>query len=328
MAQKEPQKRTKQQKLDDLHAEFTYEDVEWRVSRKSPDGNHAIVVPYLKIISIQKRLDEVLGADNWRFEFVPVQFTGGDEDDQASGFISTLSIRLEDSGEWLWKTNGGSLTNFDPIKGGMTDAQKRAAREWGIGRYLLDWGEKQVDLLIKTTGGAVYDHWEKVKINNKWEYRYWNNPPKPSSKPASTTLGRVKEPALPKNTHTAPSTSLGDQAKPEQQPAPNKAVTGSVPNGQPQSGPVSPAERYRQQFITMCKAALGEATMVNLPNDEHWPSESFLQFFHNFNGTNGIWLKAVNLAKKDEYALPNAIAEWWNAQQAENSSVGQGEIPF
>jgi len=71
------------------------------------------------------RLDEVVGPENWKDEYAP----GPD-----GGVICGLTLRL--NGEWITKWDGADNTEFEAIKGGLSDAFKRAGYKWGIGRYL------------------------------------------------------------------------------------------------------------------------------------------------------------------------------------------------
>jgi hypothetical protein len=45
-----------------------------------------------------------------------------------------LSIRVGD--EWVTKWDGAENTDVEGVKGGLSGAMKRAAVQWGIGRYL------------------------------------------------------------------------------------------------------------------------------------------------------------------------------------------------
>jgi hypothetical protein len=47
-----------------------------------------------------------------------------------------IGIRDADTGEWIWKYDGADDTEFQATKGGLSDAFKRAAVKWGVGRYL------------------------------------------------------------------------------------------------------------------------------------------------------------------------------------------------
>jgi hypothetical protein len=45
-------------------------------------------------------------------------------------------IGLKIDGEWIWRANGAGDTQFEAEKGKASDAFKRAAVMWGVGRYL------------------------------------------------------------------------------------------------------------------------------------------------------------------------------------------------
>lgn len=44
------------------------------------------------------------------------------------------------------QTDGAENTDIEPVKGGLSDAYKRAAVKWGIGRYLYDMEAAWVDV--------------------------------------------------------------------------------------------------------------------------------------------------------------------------------------
>jgi hypothetical protein len=60
------------------------------------------------------------------------------------GYIETAkgrvicTIRLEIGGRWIEKSDGAGDTDVEGEKGGISDAFKRAAVKWGVGRYLYD----------------------------------------------------------------------------------------------------------------------------------------------------------------------------------------------
>ena len=114
--------------LDRLRDPFPDAALTWKIQTcgENDRGVWALVVPYLKTDAIRDRLDTVIGPANWKTE----QFIPG----PAGGLQCGLSIRVD--GEWLTKWDGADNTEIESIKGGMSDAFKRAARCWGIGRYL------------------------------------------------------------------------------------------------------------------------------------------------------------------------------------------------
>ncbi len=108
-----------------LAAPFNPSDLEWRPGATNADKTKALALTYLTSRAVMDRLDEVVGPPNWRDDFKP----GPD-----GGLICGLSLRLD--GEWITKWDGAENTDIEAIKGGLSDAFKRAAVKWGIGRYL------------------------------------------------------------------------------------------------------------------------------------------------------------------------------------------------
>lgn len=99
-------------------------EVEWKI--QSSKSGKTLVVPYIDARAVFNRLDECFGAIFWKNEFKEV----------SGGFIAGISIDFTQSGEWITKYDGASLTNIEPVKGGISDSMKRAAHAWGLGREL------------------------------------------------------------------------------------------------------------------------------------------------------------------------------------------------
>lgn len=87
-------------------------------------GKSPKALAYIDARDVMKRLDDVLGVDKYQTKYVAVD----------DGFICELSLRLNDG--WITRSDGASRTRIEPVKGGISDALKRAANAWGIGRYL------------------------------------------------------------------------------------------------------------------------------------------------------------------------------------------------
>lgn len=106
---------------------FEADAIEWRIQQAGEKHGRvwAICVPYVTNRAIQVRLDEVAGPENWRNEFRP----GPD-----GGVMCGISIRV--GGEWVTKWDGAENTDVEGVKGGLSGAMKRAAVQWGVGRYL------------------------------------------------------------------------------------------------------------------------------------------------------------------------------------------------
>lgn len=147
--------------LEQLSAPFPQANVHWRVQGKptNRDGKwFAMALAYIDARDVMDRLDEVAGAENWQTEY----------DETAKGrLICRLSIRI--NGEWITKSDGAGDTDVEGEKGAISDALKRAAVSWGIGRYLYRISSPWIECNVSQKGGNVYwkswvgDPWAKVK---------------------------------------------------------------------------------------------------------------------------------------------------------------------
>lgn len=106
---------------------FPPEKIEFLPGVTNKEKNAAIAIAYVTARAIQDRLDEVCGPENWKNEFVAWK-----GEHQLCG----ISIRVD--GEWITKWDGAENTDIEPLKGGLSSAFKRAAAQWGIGRYLYE----------------------------------------------------------------------------------------------------------------------------------------------------------------------------------------------
>lgn len=121
---------------------FAPDDIGWRAQQVGDKNGRPWVkcLAYVTSRAVQQRLDEVCGPENWQNEFRPAP---------DGGLLCRIGIRvslLNGTGlvEWVWKEDGAENTDVEGVKGGLSGAMKRAAVQWGIGRYLYDlpegWG--------------------------------------------------------------------------------------------------------------------------------------------------------------------------------------------
>jgi hypothetical protein len=110
--------------LRQLKQPFDPKFVKWRVGATNRDKTKGIALAYIDSREVQKRLDDVMGVGGWQDRYIPVD----------NGFICELDLWISD--RWVTKSNAASFTRVEPIKGGASDALKRAASAWGVGRYL------------------------------------------------------------------------------------------------------------------------------------------------------------------------------------------------
>lgn len=92
-------------------------------------GTRALALAYVDARAIQDRLDDVLGVEGWQddYQILP-----------DGSVICRLRLRLGD--DWVTKVDVGSPSeqpdSGDRVKAAFSDALKRAAVKFGIGRYL------------------------------------------------------------------------------------------------------------------------------------------------------------------------------------------------
>lgn len=118
--------------IEDLAKPFPAGDIEWRIGATNKDKTKGVALAYITARAVMNRLDEVLGPENWQDTYSAIPGTGND----TKGYLCTISIRLGDT--WVSKQDGADESNMESIKGGLSDAFKRAAVKWGVGRYLYD----------------------------------------------------------------------------------------------------------------------------------------------------------------------------------------------
>lgn len=118
-----------------LQEPFPPEGIEWRLQQAGKKGEKfwAKCLAYVTNRAIQQRLDDVCGPENWRNEFAPAP---------CGGIMCGISILVPRDGpfgnEWVTKWDGAENTDVEAVKGGLSGSMKRAAVQWGIGRYLYD----------------------------------------------------------------------------------------------------------------------------------------------------------------------------------------------
>lgn len=101
-------------------------------------GNRCLVLFYIDARCVLERLDEVVGMANWRDEYTLLP----------QGSVECrLSVRI--AGEWITKADVGSESEQpdggDRMKAAYSDALKRAAVKFGIGRFLYRMPQQWMD---------------------------------------------------------------------------------------------------------------------------------------------------------------------------------------
>ena len=104
--------------LEMLKLPFSKSELKWR------QGRGGMQLAYIDARCAMKRLDDVVGIDGWQDSYKSLD----------GRTVCELSLKI--NGVWITKTDGAGDTNIEGAKGGLSDAFKRAAVKFGVGRYL------------------------------------------------------------------------------------------------------------------------------------------------------------------------------------------------
>jgi hypothetical protein len=105
-----------------LAAPFAEDEVDF-LPRGSANGK-ARALPYIDARSVMRRLDAVVGPGNWSFDFDLLSPEGK----MVKGRLTVLGVTKCDAGE--------AAAEDEVLKSAVSDALKRCAVHFGIGRYL------------------------------------------------------------------------------------------------------------------------------------------------------------------------------------------------
>lgn len=123
-----------------LERPFEVSKISWRVGATTKDKTKAIPLAYIDARDVMYRLDEVFGMD-WQCKY-----------SHAEGkTICEIGVKVD--GEWIWRAGGAGDTDIEAEKGAISDAFKRAAVLFGIGRYLYSIPNSWVEI----------DEYKKIK---------------------------------------------------------------------------------------------------------------------------------------------------------------------
>jgi len=98
--------------------------IKWRVQSFSKKKPVATCVAYISARDVEDLLDEVVGAGNWQDDYKVIN----------NNLFCGIGILVE--GQWVWKWDCGIESQTEKEKGEASDAFKRAAVKWGVGRFL------------------------------------------------------------------------------------------------------------------------------------------------------------------------------------------------
>ena len=132
-----------------LTAPILPNEIEWRVQSQTSTGK-LIVVPYINNRCVMHRFDAAFGPENWTSEFREI----------SNGFLCRLTVTIND--RIIYREDGASKTNIEPEKGGISDAMKRAAVQFGLGRCLYDYPRVMIECEGKFIPDWAYEKLDKL----------------------------------------------------------------------------------------------------------------------------------------------------------------------
>ena len=152
-----------------LQAPFPPDAIEWRIGRadKKNDKIWATALAYVSNRAIQERLDDVFGVCGWKNFY---------REWKGQSQLCGISVYDTDMKRWITKWDGADDTNFEGTKGGLSDSMKRAAVQFGIGRYLY----KLPEVFVEVSTGKQKG-WNYQTKNDKKQLSafYWKPPELP-----------------------------------------------------------------------------------------------------------------------------------------------------
>lgn len=216
-----------------LQKPFPASSVGWKP--QTVKGERCLAVAYIDARDVMDRLDEVAGPDGWQdaYEFLP-----------DGSVVCRLRVRFA-AGEWVEKADVGGESDQpdggDRRKAAVSDALKRAAVKFGIGRYLYRLDQQWVDFDAKT-----------------------RSIPKPPRLPEwalpEEERRQASQPAKPAASQPAPTPVPAPAPAPARQPAPTQQQQQPrQPEQQTQAEPCALERRLREKEAELVKAALCRA---------------------------------------------------------------------
>lgn len=263
---------------------FSASDVEWRLQVTNGEKTSGMAVPYIDNRAIQRRLDETVGAFNWRNVFSPWQ---------NNAQLCGISIYCEERGEWITKYDGADNSDIEPVKGGLSDSMKRAAVQWGIGRYLYGMDAVWVDVEQKGKSVLIKKDQQK-KLDDTYNKMVAQQAKSEAAPPPAGSAPTVKQPTK--------------QEKPK---APEKPADDGTPKNPPigANDAVLPfPELYTVTSAKKSDNGNGVSTALEMTDPQGKPVRAYLRG-EDPAIKNGIRIKSLHLTEKKSAYGPYYIVD-------------------
>ena len=138
--------------LEQLKKPFPVDAISWRIGQKNKDKTKAKMLCYIDARDVMDRLDEVCDTD-WSDSYTEVN----------GRVVCTITI------DGKSRSDGAGDTDIEGEKGAISDAFKRAAVKWGIGRYLYNAKNYNTWVSLVDANGEVISDYDVLKNGDNQE---------------------------------------------------------------------------------------------------------------------------------------------------------------
>lgn len=154
--------------LEKLSEPFHPKKIHWRIGAtnakklgvKPWEATKGIPLAYIDARDVMDRLDGIVGPENWQDSYT----------ETASGrVICSLTVYFPEYDRYVTKSDGAGDTGTEGEKGAISDAFKRAAVKFGIGRYLYGVNTGWIDL----NNGKIPNNWDGSKFLPTYKPSFW-----------------------------------------------------------------------------------------------------------------------------------------------------------
>ena len=156
--------------LEELKKELPFK---WRVQSTNQYG--CTCVAYIDARDVQDLLDDVCGQGGWQVKY----------EEHKGNLFASIGIFDTDSMGWIWKSDCGTESQVEKQKGEASDAFKRAAVMWGVGRFLYSLKIIKIKEVIEDKG----KYFPAEKGKRIWDINKHCNALHSKSKPKLTEDG-------------------------------------------------------------------------------------------------------------------------------------------
>lgn len=170
-------------------------EIPYKFKPQSVKHGKALMVSYIDSRDAQDLLDDVCGPANWQDDYRVIN-------GNVYGGVG-INVGDEKNPHWVWKWDCGTESNTEQEKGQSSDAFKRAAVKWGVGRFLYRLGI--VELPTKDYKGKERPATKEGKIlwNNDEISTYIRSGMKSAAKPGTSSTKYSKPKSEPKYNKTS-----------------------------------------------------------------------------------------------------------------------------